>query len=227
MRKHSLALPSRFRVSMGRRQRMSKHDLQSSPKTSRWARARRDGWGELKFLSLGAWWPLPLTKAQRALDEMRRWSGNSETDFYPCVRELFTNMFGYPKDHIHLIEKESQGKVPDLSLVSADVTPGSNTYWVIGEVKKERGVFRSGDYRKEQWERQLKNCVSADTAYALFIDPTTIVVLRPDGSEVEVVELDKHPVAELLSPMAENSLAPLHYENSVEDHRAHRIPQHP
>ncbi len=168
-----------------------------------------------------------MTKAQKALDEMLGWSGNSEIDLCHYVGELFTNMFGYSKDHIHLIEKGSQGKTPDLSLVSADVSPRSNTYWVVGEVKKERGVFRSRDYRKEQWEKQLKNYVSADTAYALFIDPTTIVVLRPDGSEIEVVELDKHSVAELLSPMAENSLAPLRYENSVEDHRTHRVSQHP
>ena len=168
-----------------------------------------------------------MTKAQEALDEMLGWSGNSEIDLYPCVRELFTNMFGYPEDHIHLIEKGSQDKVPDLSLVSADVSPISNICWVVGEVKKERGVFRSRDYRKEQWEKQLKNYVSADTAYALFIDPTTIVVLRPDGSEIEVVEMDRHSVAELLSPMTENSLAPLRYENSVEDHRAHRVSQHP
>jgi hypothetical protein len=168
-----------------------------------------------------------LTNAQKALDEMLGWSGNSEVDLYPYVRELFTNLFGYPKDHIHLIERESQGKIPDLLLVSADASPRSNTYWVVGEVKKERGAFRSGDYRKEQWEKQLKNHVSADTVYALFIDPTTIVVLRPDGSEIEVVELDRHSVAELVSPMAENSLAPLRYENSVEDHRAHRVSQHP
>jgi len=168
-----------------------------------------------------------LTKAQKALDKMLGWSGSSEIDFHPYVRELFTDMLGYPKDHVHLVENGSQGKVPDLSLVSADVSPRSNTYWVVGEVKKERGVFRSRDYRKERWEKQLKNCVSADTAYALFIDPTTIVVLRPDGSEVEVVELDRHSVAELTSPMAENSLAPLRYENSVADHRAHRVSQHP
>ena len=164
-----------------------------------------------------------MTKAQKALDEMLGWSGNSEIDLYPYVRELFTNLFGYPEDHVHLTEKGSQGKIPDLSLVSADVSPRSNTYWVVGEVKKERGVFRSRDYRKEQWEKLLKNYVSADTDYALFIDPTTIVVLRPDGSEIEVVELDKHSVMELLSPMAENSLAPLRYENSVEDHRTHRV----
>ena len=168
-----------------------------------------------------------MTNAQKALDEMLGWSGNGEIDLYPYVRELFTNVFGYPKDHIHLIEKGSQGKMPDLLLVSADVRPRSNTYWVVGEVKKERGVFRSSDYRKEQWEKQLKNYVSADTVYALFMDPTTIVVLRPDGSEIEVVELDRHSVAELISPMAENSLALLRYDNSVEDHRTHRVSQHP
>ena len=138
----------------------------------------------LKFLSPGASWPLRLTNAQKALDEMLGWSGNSEIDLYPYVRELFTNLFGYPEDHVHLVEKGGQGKLPDLSLISADASPRSHAYWVVGEVKKEGGVFRSRDYRKEQWEKQLKNHVSADTAYALFIDPTTIVVLRPDGSEV-------------------------------------------
>jgi hypothetical protein len=170
-------------------------------------------------------WLLPVQEKARA--QMLGWSGNSEIDLYPYARELFTNLLGYPEDHVHLAEKGSQGKLPDLSLVSADASPRSNTYWVVGEVEKERGIFRSSDYRKEQWEKQLKNHVSADTVYALFIDPTTIVVLRPDGSEVRVVELDRQSVAELISPMAENSLAPLRYENSVEDHRSHRVSQHP
>lgn len=168
-----------------------------------------------------------MTKAQKTLDGMLGWSGDSEVNLYPCVRELFTDLFGYPEDHVRLVDKGSQGKAPDLSLVSADVSPRSNTYWVVGEVKKERGAFRSGAYRQEQWETQLKNYVRADTAYALFIDPTTIVVLQPDGSELEVVELDRLSVAELISPMAENGLARLRYENSVGDHRSHRVSQHP
>lgn len=146
---------------------------------------------------------------------MLGWTGNSETDLYPYVRNVFTDMFGYPKDHIRLTEKGSQGRIPDMSLTSADMSPRNNSYWVVAEVKKERGAFRSRDYRKERWEKQLRNYVSADTVHALFLDPTTIVVLRPDGSETKVVELDKHSAEELLSPTTECSLASLQYANSV------------
>jgi hypothetical protein len=38
-----------------------------------------------------------LNKAQKALDEMVAWSGDSEIDLYPYVRDVFTTMFGYPK----------------------------------------------------------------------------------------------------------------------------------
>lgn len=158
-----------------------------------------------------------MTKAQKAFDEMVGWNGGSEIDLYPYVREVFTNAFGYPRDHIRLTQKGTQGKIPDVSLVSADVSPRSKTYWVVGEVKKERGAFRSAAYRTERWTNQLKNYVTADTVYALFIDPITVAILKPDGSEVKTVELDKHPASELLSSGAASSLASLLYEKSVCD----------
>jgi hypothetical protein len=156
-----------------------------------------------------------MTRAQKALDDMLAWSGNTEIDLYPYIREVFTDLFGYPKDHIRLTERGSQGKIPDFSLSSIDVRPKEGIYWVVGEVKKERKVFRSAAYRKKEWEQQLRGYVSADTIYALFIDPETIVVLRPDGTEVKIVELDVSDAADLLSPTTKNSLAFLTFENSV------------
>lgn len=69
-----------------------------------------------------------MTKAQKALTDMLGWSGTSEIDLYPYIRELFTNLFGYPKDHVRLAERGSQGKIPDVSLVSADVKPRDCVY---------------------------------------------------------------------------------------------------
>jgi N-6 DNA Methylase len=148
---------------------------------------------------------------------MLNWSGNSEIDLYPYVREVVTSVFDYPRDHIRLAEKGAQGKIPDVSLVSADVSPKNKIYWIVAEVKREQKAFRSEAYRRDRWDYQLKSYVTADTVYALFIDPVTIAVLRPDGSEIKVVELDKHSPEELLSSGTNWSLAFLHYKNSVSE----------
>ena len=82
---------------------------------------------------------MPRTKS--ALTEMLNWSGNSEIDLYPYIREVLTSVLAYPRDHVRLTERGSEGKIPDISLVSADVDPRAGVYWVVGEVKKEqRGI---------------------------------------------------------------------------------------
>jgi len=145
------------------------------------------------------------------------WSGTSEIDLYPYIREVFTDLFGYPKDHIRLAERGSLGRIPDLSLSPADSKPKQGIFWVVAEIKKERRAFRSADYRRREWECQLKRYVSADTVYALLIDPATVVVLRPDGSEVKIIELDLVKADDLMSLSSMFSLAFLHYKNSICD----------
>jgi len=156
-----------------------------------------------------------MSKADKVLQELLRWSGPSETDLYPYIRDFFVSVLGYPKDHIRLAAKETQGKIPDVSVVSADVKPKDGIYWLVGEVKDDRGLFRSSKNRAKVWGDQLKKYVTADTVYALLIDPITIVVLRPDGTEVKIVELDAHSVDELLSPETDCSMDNLKFENSV------------
>jgi type I restriction-modification system DNA methylase subunit len=156
-----------------------------------------------------------MTKAQKALEDLVEWGGPSEIDSYPYVRDVLTNVFGYPKDHVRLADQGSQGKIPDVSLVSADAKPKDGIYWVVGEVKRELDAFRSSDYRRDVWENQLRGYVTADTVYALLIDPHTIAVLRPDGTEIKIVELDRHTSEELASAESGCSLAMLHYSNSV------------
>jgi hypothetical protein len=127
------------------------------------------------------------------------------------------NVFDYPRDHIRLAEKGTQHKIPDVSLIAADVSPKNKVYWSVAEVKKEPKAFRSQSYRHDRWNNQLKNYITADTVFALFIDPVTIVVLHPDGSEIKVVELDKYSPEDLLSSNYNWSLAFLHYNNSVSE----------
>jgi type I restriction-modification system DNA methylase subunit len=156
-----------------------------------------------------------LNRGQKALDDLLGWSGTSETDLYPYVREVFTDVFGYPKDHIRLAERGTLGKIPDLSLSPADVKPKQGLFWVVGEVKKERRAFQSADYRKKEWDEQLRKYVSADTVYALLIDPETVAVLRPDGTEIKTVDLGAFKAEELILPTTDCSLVFLHYKDSV------------
>jgi len=158
-----------------------------------------------------------MTKAQKALRELLEWGGTSEIDLYPYVRDFFTNLFGYPKSYVRLAEKGSQGKIPDVSLVSADIKPKDGIFWIVCEVKKERRIFRSEQYREKEWKKQLKNYVSADTVYALFLDPETLVIKRPDGIDLKVIELDKYSADELLSSTTDCSLTMLHFDNSISD----------
>jgi len=156
-----------------------------------------------------------MSRAQKALNDMLAWSGTDEPDLYPYVRDVFTDMLGYPKDHVRVSTKGEQGKIPDIVATSVEAKPKDEIYWLVGEVKKERGAFRSAQYRREVWEDQLKGYVSADTVYALLIDPVTLTILRPDGSEVKTVQLDSHSAVELVSPTTECSLTALQYSNSV------------
>ncbi len=154
-----------------------------------------------------------MKKPDEALHDMIHWDGYSEIDLYPYVWEFFRHLLGYPKAHVRLTEKGSQGKIPDISLTSVDSKPRDRVYWMVGEVKKEPKVFRSADYHRDRWENQFKKYVTTDTVFALLIDPKTITIIRPDGSEVKTVELDKHSINELLSPSNNCSLAALHYNN--------------
>jgi type I restriction-modification system DNA methylase subunit len=157
-----------------------------------------------------------MPKPDRTLKSLVEWSGNSETDLYPYVRDFFVDVLGYPKDHVRLNVKGQRG-IPDVSLVAADVKPKSGIFWAVGEVKKIPGVFRASHYRQLEWKDQLTRYVTADTVLTFLMDPTTICLLRPDGVEVKTVELDRHHSNELTSADTAPSLANIAYMNSVSE----------
>ncbi len=157
-----------------------------------------------------------LTKADQALKEFISWNGTDEIDFYPYARDFFVNVLGYRKDWVR-IGKRGQSGTPDISLSSMDSKPKDNVFWVVGEVKKEKGLFRDPDARRECWKDQLSRYVSGDTVYALLIDPITLVILRPDGTENQVVLLDKTKASELMDSTCSTNLSCLLFENSISD----------
>lgn len=154
------------------------------------------------------------TSADRALRELVSWTPHSEQDLYYYIKEFFVHILGYPRNRVIIGEPGKRG-TPDVSLCSLDAKPKDKVYWVVSEVKRKSGTFRDVGVRSERWEQQLNRYVTADTVYALLMDPTTMAILRPDGKEVKVVSIDEASVADLTNPTSINSLAFLCYDNSL------------
>lgn len=155
-------------------------------------------------------------KAQvEVLNRVRQWQGN-EPDLYPYIKDLFVDVFGYPKENVKINSTQRSG-FPDILLSSKDSTPKLSIAWVCAEVKRERGLFRDPQERKAVLESQLKKYITADSVYALLIDPLTIAIYWPDGREVKVIKLDEVQLQNITDPNDPNSLDFLSYENSISE----------
>lgn len=150
-----------------------------------------------------------------ALNKIRQWQGN-EPDLYPYIKDLFVDVFGYPKENVKINSTQRAG-FPDIVLNNKDSTSQLQIAWVCAEVKRERGLFRDAQARKDALETQLRKYITADSVYALLIDPLTIAIYWPDGREVKVIKLDEVQISNIVDPNDPNSLYLLSYENSVSE----------
>src|SRR5271157_2640713 len=160
-----------------------------------------------------------MSKAETSLKELVSWSERSETDLYYYVKEFVRHVLGYPKENVFLTESGPSGGIPDIALSAKDVRPKDKVFWVVGEVKKKPGTFRDEKFRRDRWKEQLQRYVTSDTIYALMLDPTTLVVLKPNGEEIGVVLLDESKASDLVSSSTTAGISFLQFENSVSDRR--------
>lgn len=149
------------------------------------------------------------------LNRIKQWQGN-EPDLYPYLKDLFVDVLGYPKENVKINSTQRSG-FPDILLNSKDSTSKLPIVWVCAEVKRERGLFRDAQERKNVLESQLKKYITADSVYALLIDPVTIAIYWPDGREVKVIKLDEVQLQNITDPNDPNSLDILSYENSISE----------
>jgi hypothetical protein len=159
---------------------------------------------------------MTLALAQRSLNRLREWSGDSEMDLYPYVKDFFCHVLGYPAQKVRLGQPGEEG-FPDVSLCSQDLDPKEGVFWLVAEVKAEKGRFLNEEERNEVWSDQLERYVSADTVYALLVDPHSLAVLRPNGTLVKAVDLTETSVEELTQHEGVAGLAFLGYEASVSE----------
>jgi len=146
---------------------------------------------------------------KKALSDLIGWSGGGERDSYSYFKTFFTAGLGYPTQRVKT-DTTGQSGIPDIALIPKDTTEPPHA-WVVGEVKPEKGRFTSPDEVHALWEQQLRKYVSADTVYALALDPSTVVVLYPDGKpKCGPICLDKMVPREILE-----QLDFLKFDNSV------------
>jgi hypothetical protein len=150
-----------------------------------------------------------------ALNKIRQWQGN-EPDLYPYIKDLFVDVLGYPKENVKINSTQRAG-FPDILLNSKESTPQLQIAWVCAEIKRERGLFRDAQARKDALETQLKKYITADSVYALLMDPLTIAIYWPDGREIKVIKLDEVQLSNITDPNDPNSLHLLSYENSISE----------
>jgi hypothetical protein len=147
--------------------------------------------------------------AERALSDLVAWQGGNEPDSYPYFKDFFCAVLGYPKEKVKVNESGTRG-FPDITLYSKDGIP-----WVVCEVKPDRKLFRTEKNQHDIWNDQLKRYVTADTVYAVLLDPATMVLLTPDGRpHGSPLELDKISVKALRDPASQTGIQFLDYESS-------------
>lgn len=157
-----------------------------------------------------------MTKADAALDRLRKWAGDSEPDLYPYLKDFFVEVLGYPRESVRINSAQKKG-IPDITLISKDSIGKLQFPWVVCEVKREREIFADLNARKEVLDSQLRRYVTADTVYALLIDPGIIAVYLPDLRETKIVKLKEMNVQNLQNAGDPQTLAFLNYENSTSE----------
>lgn len=155
-----------------------------------------------------------LNLKKRILRDLVSWEPGAEPDLYPYLRDFFHLILGYPKKKIR-INQSMEGGIPDISLFTKEGGSKSSP-WIICEVKPEPGYFRIEKNRKQVWKKQLRRYINADVVYALLLDPTTFVILTPDGrSAQDPVFLDTAEVENLIDFSDSKYVGFITYENSV------------
>jgi N-6 DNA Methylase len=117
-----------------------------------------------------------------------------ERSYNPDLRDFLAGLLGYPKKNV-VTEDNAPSGYADLLLLSPE-----GKAWVVGDLKKDDNVLTDSVKRQKLWEEKQKY-VSGLTRYVLFVTPSFLLLLFPDGSSIPGLEspldLTKHTFEEI------------------------------
>jgi hypothetical protein len=82
---------------------------------------------------------------------------------YTALRDLFTDVLGYPKVNIVVDTAGVRGR-PDITVHAAGGSSDTRVAWIVGECKDEHGAVSDPEARLSLYAEKAKY-ITADTAY--------------------------------------------------------------
>ena len=120
----------------------------------------------------------PEERFETARHQLLATEDGQEATMYGPLRDLFVEVLGYPAPSVDIDRSGARGR-PDLTVFAPGAAAGARVAWIVLEAKDERGVCRDEARRAALFAAKSKY-ISADTAWFVMADPTTLVARPAD-----------------------------------------------
>ena len=121
----------------------------------------------------------PKRRFEISRDSLLLTAKGQEATMYGPLRDLFIEVLGYPPQDVDIDRSGARGR-PDITVFAPGAADDSKVVWIVLEAKDEHDACRRDANRKVLFSEKCKY-ITADTAWFVMVDPTTMVV-RPADS---------------------------------------------
>ena len=97
---------------------------------------------------------------------------------YGHLRDLFIEVLGHAPQSVHIDRSGARGR-PDITVFAPGAAEGSKVEWIVIEAKDEHEACKGDAHRKALFSEKCKY-ITADTAWFVMVDPTTLVARPAD-----------------------------------------------
>ena len=123
----------------------------------------------------------PQARFADARDKIITTAKGQEAAMYAPLHDLFVEVLGYPSKDVDIDIAGKRGR-PDLTIFAPGAVTTTKVSWIVLEAKEEHGVCRKEARRAALFQEKSKY-ITADTAWFVMVDPTTIVARPADQGE--------------------------------------------
>ena len=123
----------------------------------------------------------PQTRFIDARDKIIATSKGQEAAMYAPLHTLFVEVLGYPSKDVDIDIAGARGR-PDLTVFAPGAIATAKVPWIVLEAKDAHGVCRNETRRAALFAEKSKY-ITADTAWFVMVDPTTLVARPADQGE--------------------------------------------
>ena len=123
----------------------------------------------------------PQARFADARDKIITTAKGQEAAMYAPLHDLFVEVLGYPSKDVD-IDIAGKRDRPDLTIFAPGAVTTTKVSWIVLEAKEAHGVCRKEARRAAIFQEKSKY-ITADTAWFVMVDPTTIVARPADQGE--------------------------------------------